>query len=136
MKRYKVFNNKEKHWVKDNVYIAPNGDIFDLRKMPFGMVKMSKAKDEKYTIYYSTDVFDMHGTRIYEGDICRLSESDTYGVVAYAEQHASYYLFDEKNERYYPLNTAACQQIEVVGHVRQTHGISDRSYLVKRGGVN
>jgi len=136
MVKYKVFDNKRNCWVKDNVCIAPNGDVLDIRNMPFGMVKLSKAQDEKYTIYYSTDTFDMHGTRIYEGDVCKFVNSDDYLVVAYAEQHASYYLFDEIKEQYYPLNSASCKQIEIIGHVRQTYGEPDRPYLIKRGGAD
>lgn len=136
MEKYKVFDNKENHWVKDDFYIAPNGDMFISKKMPFGTARLSKAQNERYAIYCSVDVFDMHGTRIYEGSVCKFADSDDYGVVAYAEQHASYYLFDEKNEQYYPLNAAACKQLEVIGHVRQTYGLPDQPYLIKRGGID
>ena len=133
MERYMVFDNNDNCWVKDGFYIAPNGDMFIARKMPFGTTMLSKAQDERYTIYCSLDIFDMNGTRIYEGSICRFANSNDYGVVAYTEQHASYYLFDEVNEQYYPLNSSACKQIEVIGHVRQTYGSPDRPHLIKRG---
>ena len=117
---YRVYDNKEKRWVKDDFYIAPNGDMYicDNRIFPKLSHKLVLVPEQRFTVHRHIGMNDSNGKPIFEGDICKITKRNVIGVVAYIAQHASYYLLDDKHLKYYPLyENLIAEQVEVVGNI-------------------
>ena len=114
---YRVHNNKEGKWLKDNVYLSPNNDLYISKKSLFGTEKLSLASEHRYTYHQDIGLNDKNNKLIFVGDICKIEHLNVIGVVAYVAEHASYYLLDNKNLKYYPLNKERCSEIEIIGNV-------------------
>lgn len=113
---YRVYDNQAKSWVKDNIYLSPNGDLYIAKKTLFGE-RLEMVSDRRYTKHRSIGLRDGNNVGIYEGDICYIESLDATGVVTYITEHASYYLLDNKHYKYYPLHEARCRQLRVIGNV-------------------
>ena len=114
---YRVYDNKEKCWVKEGIYISPNNDLFISKKAMFGAEKLSLISNQRYIFHRDIGLHDMNEALIFEGDICRIARLDVIGFIDYYAEHASYYLFDYANSKYYVLDTDKCKEIEVIGNV-------------------
>ena len=114
---YRVYDNKEKCWVKKGVYISPNNDLSISKKAMFGTEKLSLVSNQRYVFHRDIGLRDMNNTLIFEGDVCRIARLDTVGVIAYYPEHAAYYLFDYTNSKYYTLGIDKCKEIEIIGNV-------------------
>lgn len=114
---YRVFDKFEQKWIKENVYLAPNDDLFISKKALFGTEKLSLVSSERYIYQKDTGLSDCNNKLIYEGDICKFEQSEIVGLVAFSPEHASYYLFDYDNFKYYVLNLESCKQVKVVGNI-------------------
>lgn len=133
---YRVYERESKHLVRDNVFLAPNGDIyvssqgFIAEKLDLN--KLDLVSNEDYIWQKSIGVFDKFGKMIFEGDIVKaritkrvynnnieeIVESDEICVVSYIPQHASYYMFNRKNHSYYSFDIEnISERIEVVGNI-------------------
>lgn len=113
---YRVYDNQEKSWVKDKIYLSPNDDLYIVKKTLLGE-KLELVSDRRYTKHCSIGLRDGNNVEIYEGDICHIESLNATGVVTYITEHASYYLLDNKHYKYYPLNEARCRQLRVIGNV-------------------
>ena len=66
---YRVFNTEEYKWVKDNIYMNPDGELFIIKQSLFGMVKIPVALSyEKYIYHKSIGLYDKDGLLVFEGD--------------------------------------------------------------------
>lgn len=117
---YRVYDNKEKCWVRDDFFISPNEDMYIFNKHTF-LKFLSKPRlvpEQRYIVQRGIEMNDRNGKPIFEGDICKITERNIIGVIAYIPQHASYYLLDEKNKKYYPLYEKLInEQVEIIGNV-------------------
>lgn len=120
---FKVFDKKEKCWIEEDIYLSPNNDLFISAKTLFGTEKLHLVSDKRYICQQDVGLSDVYDCLIYEGDICKIEHLDVVGVVAYASEHASYYLFDDKNLKYYPLNEEYCKQMEIIGNVLEDNDL-------------
>lgn len=116
---YRVYDNKEKHWVKKGIYISPNNDLSISKKAMFGAEKLSLVSGQRYIFHRDIGLRDKNKVLIFEGDICQitLENEEVIGVVAFAYEHATYYVFDYKNCKYYTLGIDKQDKIEVIGNV-------------------
>ena len=120
---YRVYDSKEKCWVKEGIYISPNNDLSISKKAMFGAEKLSLVSYQRYIFHRDIGLHDMNETLIFEGDICRIARLDVIGVIAYCSEHASYYLFDYTNSKYYVLGITKCKEIEVIGNVLENNDL-------------
>ena len=121
---YRVFNTKEKKWIKDNVYIVPSEDYFlSFEKKWYGNNKVYHVFGSGYVLHRDIGLRDKNKQLIFEGDICSCKGGEFIGVVAYVEEHASYYLLNEKDSTFYPLGTEYRNMIEVIGNVLENQDL-------------
>lgn len=117
-KSFRVYDDYEKHWANGEFCLSNLGDLFKINKTMFGKDKLELLSSNRYITHKYIGACDKYGTPIYEGDICRNTEdNDIEGVVAYSEDHASYYVFDNKYNAYYGLVEANREEMVVVGNV-------------------
>ena len=116
---YRVWDNKENGWVQDCIYLSPNDDlsIEQTRKSLFKKTKLTLVSEQRYIYQRDIGLLDKKGNLIFEGDICGSKSNDIMGVIAYVPEHASYYLLDDRDMKYYPLGEGRCKQLEVIGNI-------------------
>lgn len=119
---YRVYDTKQKKWIKENIYLSPSphSDLYIVKKSLFGRAKLMLVSDEDYVIHKNIDLCDKNGVLIYEGDYleARVSEDRIVrGLVTYAHEFSSYVILCFDSEEYFTLGTEVCNLIEVVGNV-------------------
>lgn len=102
---YRVYDNKKKIWVTDNVYLSPNpySNLYILKKNIFGIPKLVYADAERYIIHKEIDLFDTDGVCLYEGDYVEAHVADdrvVTGLVVYANEFASYIILCHESEEF------------------------------------
>lgn len=137
MQRFRVYDKKNEEWVKNlqDFYLAYNNDLYISNKRPLGTEKLSLVSTEKYVYQVDIGLSDANGNLIFEGDICKIKHlEDVIGVITYVNEHASYYLLDYKNSKYYPLTEEHCRQIEIIGNIFENKDLISSEDNVKEGG--
>ena len=120
---YRVYDNKEKKWLREGFFLSPNGDMYISKKTLFSN-KLVLASEQRYVLQHEVGMNDRNGKLIFEGDICKIAARNVIGVIAYIPEHASYYLLDDKNLRYYPLYEKLIgEQVEVIGNVCENNDL-------------
>lgn len=117
---FRIYDKKEKKFIRENIYISPIGDVFISSKKMFGTEKLNLVSSERYVYQKDIGLYDVNKWLIYEGDICKVDRLNVTGVIAYAPEYASYFLFDDQNLKYYPLTEERCKEIEIIGNVFDT----------------
>ena len=123
---YRVYDNKEKCWVRDDFFISPNGDMYVHDKHSFLKFshKLVLVPEQRFIVQHSIGMNDKNGKTIFEGDICKIIARNVIGVIAYVPQFVSYCLLDEQNMRYYPMyEKLICEQVEVIGNVCENNDL-------------
>lgn len=119
--RVRVYDNEQKKWVKDNVYLSPDGELFLIKQSLFGMVKVPLALDsDRYICHKDINLYDKNGVLVYEGDyICaRVAEDkEEIGLVAYAHELSAYIILCVDSDTFYTLGSNVSEEISVVGNV-------------------
>lgn len=126
---YRVYDKKKNHWVKEGIYLSPNADLSTSTKALFGAEKLSLVSSQRYILQKDIELKDKNNVLIFEGDVAKVmvnnenEEMIVVGVIAYYSEHASYYLFDYQNTKYYPINSDICKHLEVIGNVVDNDGL-------------
>lgn len=116
---FRVYDKYEKCWVKDNIFITPNNEIYVLKKNLFGE-KLKMASTERYVYHKDVGLLDTDDVLIFEGDMveAKVSEDKTVtGMVAYAHELAAYVILCSGCDEYYVLGESVCEFVKVVGNV-------------------
>ena len=98
---YRVYDKQQKKWIKQNVYLSPEGDLILTKPGLFKFHSIKLVPSCRYAYQMYIGLTDKTGKKIYEGDICETDEFT--GVVVYYPDHSRYFLIDYLNNRYYPL---------------------------------
>lgn len=118
---YRVYDTEQHEWIKDNIYMNLEGDLFMIKQSLFGMVKVPLALSPyRYVCHKAIDLYDKDGLLVYEGDYleAKVAEDKTViGLVCFAEELSSYIILCEEDNTFYTLGTEVCEYIEVVGNV-------------------
>lgn len=114
---YRVYDNKENTWLREGFYLSPNGDMYIFEKSLFSS-KLVLVSEQRYTVQNGIGMNDKNNKPIFEGDICKITVRNVIGVITYIPEHASYYLLDNKNFKYYPLHEKSVgEYAEIIGNV-------------------
>lgn len=127
---FRVYNTETKEWIKDNIYLSPDDELFKIKKSVFGMVRVPLAlNDDKYVWHKDISLTDKNGQNIFEGDYIRavvgkIDENDEnsedkieIGVVVYAYELSAYVILCESSSVFYTLGSAVSSELEVIGNV-------------------
>lgn len=118
---YRVYDIEEKIWLKDNIFLNPNGELFFIKRSAFGWTKLPLAlSGDRYVYHRNIGLQDKNEKEIYEGDYIRAhvaEDKDVIGVVAFVQDLSAYVILCEENNEFYTLGTEVCEFIEVVGNV-------------------
>ena len=118
---YRVYNTESKEWIKENVYMSPNGDLYILKNSFFGNAKMELLpNDGKYICHKDIELYDKENVLVYEGDYieAKVSENETViGLVVYAHEMSSYVILCTESDTFYTLGQEVCEFIKKIGNV-------------------
>lgn len=116
---YRVYDTERKEWLKEDVYLSPNDELFLIKKTLFGN-RLVELSDERYVFHKDIDLCDDKNVLIYEGDIieARVSENRiVHGVVTYVNELSSYVILCVDSEEYFTLGNSVSEFISIIGNV-------------------
>lgn len=118
---FRVYNTEKKEWVKENIYLSPNDELFLIKQSLFGAIKVPLALDaEKYICHKDINLYDKYEKMIYEGDYIKARVSDdreVIGLVVYATELSAYIILCVDSNEYFTLGSDVSSEIEVIGNV-------------------
>lgn len=118
---FRVYNNEEKKWVKDDVYLTPYDELVKIKQSVFGLVKVQLSlSPDKYTFHRDIGLYDKDGDSVYEGDYLRatISEDKTVvGLVCYAHELSSYIILVDSTNEFFTLGSEVSSEIQIIGNV-------------------
>ena len=127
---YRVFDTEKQKWVKDNIYMNPNGDLFMIKQSLFGTVKIPLAlSSDRYIYHKDIGLTDKVGRDVFEGDyikavVGKVDENDEnsedkveIGLVTYAHELSAYIILCVNSDIFYTLGSETTEFIEVIGNV-------------------
>ena len=118
---FRVYNTEKNEWVKDNIYLSPDDNLFMIKQSLFGMVKIPLALDaDKYVYHRDINLYDKDGHLVYEGDYIRArvaEDKEEIGLVAYAHELSSYVILCIDSDTFYTLGSNVSEEISVIGNV-------------------
>lgn len=91
---YRVYDKKETTWVKENIYLAPNNDLYLAKKNLLGNMTLSLISDNRYVYQIDTGLLDKNKQLIFEGDICKAIQSGMVGLISYSSDYGAYVFLD------------------------------------------
>lgn len=114
---YRVYDKKKRLWLRDKVYLAPNEDLYLLKKRLCFLKTITLVSDNRYVFQNCINERDKNNKWIFEGDICKF-DNDDVGLITYSNEMAAYILLDYNNEEYYTLTDEICNsRLEIVGNI-------------------
>lgn len=125
---FRVYDNEEKCWVKDNVYLTPDGELYKIKQTLFGMVKMPLAlSSERYVYHKNINLQDKNGEEIYEGDYIQAQVEENrsvIGLVAFATELSAYVVLCVDGNEFYTLGREVMDLIQIVGNVFEGYEVA------------
>lgn len=118
---YRVYDTEEKKWIKDNVYLSSDGELFLIKQSLFGMTKVPLVlSQDRYIYHEDIGLYDKENVLVYEGDYIQAEveeDRSVIGVVAYAHELSSYVILCVDSDEFFTLGSTTTEFIQVVGNV-------------------
>lgn len=125
---FRVYDIEEKKWLKDDVYLSSNNELFLLKRGLFGTIKVP-LDAERYVFHQDIYLYDKKNILVYEGDyikaiVGKVDENDEnsedkieIGLVAYAPELSAYIMLCVNSDVFYTLGSDVSSEIEIIGNV-------------------
>lgn len=118
---YRIYDSEQKKWVKDNIYLNPDGELFLIKQALFGMVKVPLVlSQDRYIYHQDINLYDKNNVLVYEGDYIEAhvdENKDVVGIVAYAHELSAYVILCVDSDEFYTLGSSVSEEIFVIGNV-------------------
>ena len=118
---FRVYDTEKKQWLKNNVYLSPDGELFLIKQSLFGMVKVPLIlSPDRYICHKDIILYDKENVLVYEGDYIRARVADdktVIGIVTYAHELSAYVILCVDSDEFYTLGSDVSSEIEVIGNV-------------------
>ena len=125
---FRVYDTNKKKWIKENVYLSPDDELFLLKKGLFGTIKVP-LDNGQYVFHKDIFLYDKKNKLVFEGDyikavVGKVNENDEksadkieIGLVCYAPELSMYILICVDSDTFYSLGSNVSSNIEVIGNV-------------------
>ena len=117
---FRVFDTEKNQWIRDNIYLNPDGDLFLIKKSIFGRTKKSiLLESDRYIYHNDIELYDKDNNLIYIGDYIKAQIEENrsvIGLVTYAHEMSAYIILCDDN-KFYTLGSNVCELIEIIGNV-------------------
>ena len=118
---YRVYDIERNQWIKDNVYLNPDGDLFLIKKSIFGRTKKPiLLESDRYVWHQDIELYDKDNNLVYIGDYIKAQVAEdrsVIGLVAYAHEMSAYIILCDETNEFFTLGSQVCDRIEVIGNV-------------------
>lgn len=117
---YRVFDTEMNQWIKDDVYLNPDGDLFLIKKSIFGRTKKPVLLDsDRYAWHQDIELYDRENNLVYIGDYVKAQiteDKSAIGLVCYAHDMSAYIILCDDNI-FYTLGSEVTEFIQIIGNV-------------------
>ena len=117
---YRVYDKKRKKWLNDDVYLNPDGELFQATKSILGGNKLTFISQDRYVYQKSIELEDKNGKEIFIGDYLKaqVAEDRTVsGIVTFAAELSAYIILCFDTDEYFTLGQWVSSDIEIIGNV-------------------
>ena len=117
---YRVYDDKHKKWITENICLRPDGELMMIKKSALGSVKLTPLSSSRFIYHRDIDLYDKNGVLVHEGDYIRArvaEDREEVGLVAYAHELSAYVILCVNNDTFYTLGSDVSSEIEVIGNV-------------------
>lgn len=117
---FRVYDNVEKCWIKDDVYLNTDGELYLIKRSRLGQSKMVKLSQERYIYHKAIDLWDKENIRVFEGDYIQAQVDEgvsKVGLVAFAHELSAYVILCVDSDEFYTLGSEVKEHINVCGNV-------------------
>ena len=118
---YRVYDIERNQWIKDNVYLNPDGDLFLIKKSIFGRTKKPiLLESDRYVWHQDIELYDKNNNMVYIGDYIKAQVEENrsvIGLVAYAHEMSAYIILCDDTNEFFTLGSNVCELIEIIGNV-------------------
>ena len=118
---YRVYDNEQQKWVKDDIYLNPDGELFKIKKSVFGTVKVPLAlSQDRYIYHKAIDLWDKNQKQVHEGDYIKAQvdeDRSVVGLVAFAVELSAWVILCVDSDEFYTLGSSVSPEIEIIGNV-------------------
>lgn len=118
---YRVYDNETKCWVKDNIYLNPDGELFLIKRSTFGWTKLPLTlSQERYIYHKAIDLWDKDNVQVFEGDYIQAQveeDKSVVGIVTFAQELSAYIILCVDSDTFYTLGSEVTEHIQVIGNV-------------------
>lgn len=118
---YRIYDLETKQWIRDNIFLSPDGELFLIKKFLFGLIKILRPlSQERYIYHRDIELYDKNNELIFEGDYLKAqvdTDKEVIGMVVYIDQLSAYVILCEETKDYYTLGSERKEYIEKIGNV-------------------
>ena len=118
---FRVYDTERKEWIKENVYLNSNGELFLIKQSLFGIIKVPLAlSQDRYTYHRDINLYDKNEVLVFEGDYIKAQvaeDKSVTGLVAYAHELSAYVILCIDLDEFYTLGSNVSSEIEIIGNV-------------------
>lgn len=118
---FRVYDTQECEWIRDNIYLNPDGNLFLIKKSIFGRTKKPILLDsDRYMYHNDIELYDRENNLIFVGDYIKAEVSEdrsVIGLVCFAQELSAYIILCDDTNEFFTLGSEVCQLITKIGNV-------------------
>lgn len=116
---YRVWDKKKKKFIQENIFLTPDGELFESKKSLFGN-KLTFIDQNRYVYQRYIELNDKNNIPIYIGDYLEAQVAEdriVTGIVTFADELSAYIILCFDNNEFFTLGTGVCQFIRIISNV-------------------